>query len=94
MISIATYSGIIDNCNMSDIGPLAMKLQSVARDGPAAGDACDDFVNQAFNQQGNINIYDIYADVCTASDNRRRLAGDDYPSGGVIGYDPCIDNKV
>ena len=25
---------------------------------------------------------------------RRRLAGADYPSGGVKGYDPCIDNKV
>ena len=33
-------------------------------------DACDDFVNEAFNEQGNINIYDIYADVC--GDNVRR----------------------
>ena len=29
-----------------------------------SGDACDDFINLAFQQQGNINIYDIYADVC------------------------------
>lgn len=25
---------------------------------------------------------------------RRQLGGADYPNGGVIGYDPCIDGKV
>jgi len=103
MISVDAYNAILDNCNLSSVGPLAAMRPEVnlfrTGGGLAADDddgpACNNAVNLAFAQQGNINIYDIYADVCTDSGKpKRRLAGADYPSGGVKGYDPCIDDKT
>jgi hypothetical protein len=40
----------------SDIGPLALKVKAAGRTIPL--DACDDATNDAFNELGNINIYD------------------------------------
>jgi len=51
-----TPPGIINNCNMSDIGPLALKVKAAGTKIPL--DACDDATNDAFNELGNINIYD------------------------------------
>ena len=33
MIAVATYQGIISNCKMSNVGPLAMTMQEVGRFG-------------------------------------------------------------
>jgi len=57
IISDETYSGIVANCNFSDVGPLSV------------GDSCDNFVNRAQSEMGNINIYDIYVNVCTQNFN-------------------------
>jgi serine carboxypeptidase-like clade 2 len=54
LISNETYQGIINNCDFGKIGPLKGDPQ----------DQCDMFVDSAFSEMGNINIYDIYVDVC------------------------------
>jgi hypothetical protein len=74
MISVDVYNGILNNCNLSAIGPLAVDEKSeLFRTMPDVeaeenlGDdyaVCSNFQNEAQNMLGNIWIYDIYADVC------------------------------
>jgi len=65
LISDESYNGIVANCNFSDIGPLKFKLDEADK----LMDACDNFLSRANAEMGNINIYDIYVNVCTQSLN-------------------------
>ncbi|KAG2491396.1 hypothetical protein HYH03_010187 [Edaphochlamys debaryana] len=63
LISDPTANGIRANCNFSRIGPLdphPEHANAVTRE-----ELCDDFCNKAFSELGQINIYEIYADLCT-----------------------------
>jgi len=60
LISDETYNGIVNNCNFTDIGPLKLNSWKLK-------DSCDDFLNTANIEMGNINIYDIFVNVCTQS---------------------------
>eukprot|EP01114_Cavostelium_apophysatum_P010762 TRINITY_DN2487_c0_g1_i1.p1 TRINITY_DN2487_c0_g1~~TRINITY_DN2487_c0_g1_i1.p1 ORF type:complete len:455 (-),score=74.19 TRINITY_DN2487_c0_g1_i1:20-1384(-) len=53
LISDQTFFGINTTCDYSDNGPFK-KRQT----------ACDDLMGAAAAEMGNINIYDIYVDVC------------------------------
>lgn len=74
MISVDVYNGVMNNCNLSAIGPLAVDEKSdlfrtmadVDYEESLGDDyaACSNFQNEAQNMLGNIWIYDIYADVC------------------------------
>jgi len=66
LISDDTYVGIRKNCNFSDIGPL-QEEDIVAVNSVPPMDVCNDFLQKATNEMGNINIYDIYVDVCLQS---------------------------
>lgn len=111
MISNDTLQGVLSTCNMSDIGPLF--AQSAAVEGArgrlgftsSSGDACDDFQNTAFAQMGNVNIYDVYVDVCNAASSAKSRATRVLPTGGLTegsnnaagcsnSYEPCIDDST
>jgi len=62
MISDQTFEGIYTTCNFSWNGPFDQK-RSVNQE------ACNNFVNTASTEMGNIDIYDIYVDVCLSSQN-------------------------
>jgi len=103
IISDESYIGMIQNCDFSNIGPLADPFGKPFKLGkdPAK---CNQFVNTAFTEMGNINIYDIYVDVCTQ--NRKTFeflagAGSIFHQavlkavGGIWPpYHPCGDNYV
>ncbi|EIE23392.1 peptidase S10, serine carboxypeptidase [Coccomyxa subellipsoidea C-169] len=88
LISDTTRDGLMNKCNFSRIGPL--QVEAVTKGSAKAESGFAD---------GGINIYDIYADVCSperASAEARQFAH-------VLGatraltegkYDPCIDGKV
>jgi len=63
MISDETYGGIMNNCDFAHIGPLSARNQT--RD-----DLCDTFLDVADTDLADINIYNIYGDICTSSSNR------------------------
>ena len=55
---------MLDTCNMSLIGPLAMELRAATTEGVQGGDeTCSDWVAQAQAEMGNMNIYDVRAVV-------------------------------
>lgn len=69
------FFGILDNCNMSGVGPLKSKtlqqaynLRKASSFEEQSGDSCEHYQNLATEQMGNINIYDIYVDVCNGQD--------------------------
>lgn len=125
LVSNASRNGILNTCNMSDIGPIALTSKSPSlREGSgrlgfvsllnadgsevtysyknSAAQSCDDWQNQAFNEMGNIDIYDAYVDVCaqasTSSTTEVQPSGTLTDSNNNAGcstsYDPCIDNAV
>lgn len=51
LISDETHDGIISNCNFS------------SSDAPTS-DACDSLQDKAFDEKGEVFIYDIYAPLC------------------------------
>jgi serine carboxypeptidase-like clade 2 len=72
LIPDETRDGLIKHCNMSRVGPLYQE-QAPAEEALLATDLaavpqpsplCQALVNQVPIQMGQINIYDIYADVC------------------------------
>ncbi|KAG2431440.1 hypothetical protein HXX76_009455 [Chlamydomonas incerta] len=70
LVSDQTAQGIRANCNFTRIGPLdphPAHANAETRD-----ELCDDFCNKAFDELGQINIYEIYADLCTAPPGLRR----------------------
>lgn len=68
LISDETYNGINSNCDFADIGPLKSDSRRVYDE-----DACDTFLDAASNEMGNVNIYDIYVDVCLSSQRSHEL---------------------
>jgi serine carboxypeptidase-like clade 2 len=83
-------------CNFSAVGPLRT----------ATDDKCTEYVDDASEQLGSINIYDIYVDVCVSSHAQaetrhfgKQLGRTHF--GGVStrpllkdSYDPCVDDEV
>ncbi|KAK9905794.1 hypothetical protein WJX75_006411 [Coccomyxa subellipsoidea] len=63
LISDTTRDGLMQKCNFSRIGPL--QVEAVSSDTKS----CDEYVNDSQTESGftngGINIYDIYADVCS-----------------------------
>lgn len=73
IISEEIHSDMVQNCNFSNIGPIAKASdrQAALRGGAQAAPdpaKCNNAVNTAFDAFNSINIYDVYVDVCTASD--------------------------
>ena len=57
---------------------------------------CDDFINQAMEEMGGINIYDVYADVCLENQPAKSPSSSSSKPFFLRQprYDPCIDNEV
>jgi len=70
LISDESYTGAMTTCNYTDIGPLATKRADASAVDPAQ---CNTWLNQASNEMGNIDIYDIYVDVCLSSQRGQEL---------------------
>lgn len=100
IVSDHASHGIKHHCNFATVGPLADSDD---------GMRCVVAVNEAMQNMGDINIYDIYADVCLPP--RARAAAErlgellETSPAGVAArpalrlrrsgkYDPCIDNEV
>ncbi|GAQ88391.1 serine carboxypeptidase [Klebsormidium nitens] len=97
IISDAAYYGVANTCDFNEVGPLL-----------SISEKCSKYVQQAFREMGPINIYDIYADVCTygkaARDETRHFAKQLARTGTPLAarhlltappeYDPCIDDEV
>jgi len=62
IISTATFEGISKYCDFNTIGPLLASNTGMGTEPDP--DLCNGFVNDSFREMGNINIYDIFADVC------------------------------
>ncbi|KAL8554455.1 hypothetical protein ACS0TY_002596 [Phlomoides rotata] len=71
LMSDETHQGILANCNFSS---------SEAPD----SEVCDKFQDKAYNEQGNVFTYDIYAPLC----------GSNSTSPSISSYDPCSDDYV
>jgi serine carboxypeptidase-like clade 2 len=99
LISDESFYGMNSTCDYANIGPL--KKRSASPDSLQ----CNKYISQATQEMGNINIYDIYVDVCPIK------------SGGYLGqmakyssfhqvvqetmgdyidpaYQPCLDNHL
>eukprot|EP01120_Amphizonella_sp_Union-15-10_P000177 TRINITY_DN10214_c0_g1_i1.p1 TRINITY_DN10214_c0_g1~~TRINITY_DN10214_c0_g1_i1.p1 ORF type:complete len:464 (-),score=75.41 TRINITY_DN10214_c0_g1_i1:73-1464(-) len=59
IVPVSTVDEIKKYCNLSHYGPLDSSYFTAT--------ACDQAVQKADDQMGNISIYDIYADVCVSS---------------------------
>ncbi|KAL6748591.1 serine carboxypeptidase-domain-containing protein [Haematococcus lacustris] len=65
LVSDSSAEGIRVNCNLSYIGPLDHHPASPSN--PASKEQlCDLYSNRAMKELGDINIYHIYADMCSA----------------------------
>jgi len=97
LISDSSYYGVMNSCNLSAVGPLKA----------SATNDCDKFIDAANNELGNINIYDIYVDICVSASakaetrhfakqlRRTRHGGlSTRPLLKEDSYDPCVDDEV
>eukprot|EP01102_Stenamoeba_stenopodia_P000791 TRINITY_DN1073_c0_g1_i1.p1 TRINITY_DN1073_c0_g1~~TRINITY_DN1073_c0_g1_i1.p1 ORF type:complete len:491 (-),score=101.97 TRINITY_DN1073_c0_g1_i1:72-1496(-) len=66
IISESTFNGLNATCNFSDIGPI-LRAKENADFYTINPLECDDYQNISFVEMGNINIYDIYQDVCLSN---------------------------
>lgn len=80
LISDATYNNIMNNCDF--------KQQNVSS-------ACNNYLNYANTEMGNIDPYDIYTPPCTQPVGSGRFAKltKSIPRRRA-GYDPCIENNA
>eukprot|EP00192_Tetraselmis_astigmatica_P006177 CAMPEP_0117658360 /NCGR_PEP_ID=MMETSP0804-20121206/5824_1 /TAXON_ID=1074897 /ORGANISM="Tetraselmis astigmatica, Strain CCMP880" /LENGTH=511 /DNA_ID=CAMNT_0005464879 /DNA_START=90 /DNA_END=1622 /DNA_ORIENTATION=+ len=111
IISTDTAEGMKAHCDFSTIGPLKVQSGAQMSEERALDQLkCDMFVDRAFVEMGNINIYDIFADVCVAEEQRvmqqmaKALLG--LPASTSLrhalkdfptnegDYDPCVDDEV
>jgi len=73
LISDETYQGIISNCNFSNIGPLTyfeedeIQVFSARKERKLDPATCNDFLDTANTEMGDIDIYDMYVDVCNSA---------------------------
>jgi len=94
IISRATFIGLNTTCDYDNVGPLSSGQR----------DACDDFQSRASEEMGNIDIYDIYWDVCLKSTHpgpalMHHLAGSDshinkFAKLFAVTYNPCVDDYL
>mmetsp|Transcript_10523 Transcript_10523/g.29949 ORF Transcript_10523/g.29949 Transcript_10523/m.29949 type:complete len:534 (+) Transcript_10523:106-1707(+) len=63
IISTETAQGIRQYCNFSSDGPFRSDFGE-------DDEKCDEFIDQSTVEMGNINIYDIFADVCLKGQQR------------------------
>ncbi|GER56661.1 serine carboxypeptidase-like protein [Striga asiatica] len=70
LISEQTHDGIVKNCNYSLPDPFE-------------GD-CEKYIDEAYKEKGNIDIYDIYAPLC----------GSPSTAPSISSYDPCSTQYV
>ncbi|KAK9824563.1 hypothetical protein WJX72_011326 [[Myrmecia] bisecta] len=107
MVSDETRTGVRDHCNFSNIGPLAQdELQPLALQRRHIDDEeCTKLINSMRFEMGDINIYDIYVDVCHydrafAEAKQLALQARGRPSALAASipapgqYDPCVDDEV
>ncbi|KAI8498460.1 hypothetical protein Bbelb_236620 [Branchiostoma belcheri] len=75
LISDRTYNNINKACNYSAIGPLlANGEQTLLSSSPdRLRDECEMLLAEAHTEMGNINIYNIYVDVCLRRRGGRQL---------------------
>ncbi|XP_035687682.1 putative serine carboxypeptidase-like 23 [Branchiostoma floridae] len=75
LISDRTYNNINKACNYSNIGPLlANEKQALLSSSPGRlKDECELLLAEAHTEMGNINIYNIYVDVCLKHRDGRQL---------------------
>lgn len=64
LISDETYSGIADNCDFSNVGPLDHQKGNSSNG--SKEELCDKWCQRVPIEMGPINIYQILADVCLA----------------------------
>lgn len=80
LVSDECMAGIATTCNLTNIGPLKVSADGVGgqfeavktmgkalRPDVGSQGGCDYWQNRCSSEMGNVNIYEIYADVCTAS---------------------------
>jgi serine carboxypeptidase-like clade 2 len=95
IISNATFTDIITHCNFSDVGPFVTSMRGRAL---LPGADCSSAISQASKEMGNINLYDIYVEMCLGQEED----GEHFGNGGlsaarksrqhsVSSQDPCID---
>ena len=113
IISEYSYRGVLAYCDFAAIYPLMMTTMSM--DGSTTflksslsslsssdEEKCDAYVSQAMSEFQDINIYDVYADVCltppSSSDAAAAAAAvptlRQHHKRHQSKYDPCIDNEV
>jgi len=88
LISDQTFKGLVDSCNFH-MDPLQY-----------GSDTCDQWMNVANAEMGNIDIYDIYADVCLSSNTKyqflKYLASSDSVFSSFakarLNMEPCEDD--
>jgi serine carboxypeptidase-like clade 2 len=93
LISDMTFEGLNSTCDFFNIGPLTSDPE-----------ACNQFQQTASNEMGNIDIYDIYANVCLTSAHPGRqllthLAAANsklsvFAKAATVGYAPCVDTYL
>ncbi|BBN16519.1 serine carboxypeptidase-like clade II [Marchantia polymorpha subsp. ruderalis] len=106
LISDTSFYGMVKTCNLSSSGPLREYQQGRLKSSRAELQ-CDDYIDLSTKEMGDINIYEIYVDVCVGASaqaetkhfakqlNRlRRGALGALPLKTSANYDPCIDNEV
>ncbi|KAA0150533.1 hypothetical protein FNF27_03987 [Cafeteria roenbergensis] len=93
LVSDACLAGIAQTCNLTEVGPLMAASGLPAASGgqfkavvdmaralvPDAANrgGCNFWQNECSAEMGNVNIYEIYADVClSSSSSTRRAEGD------------------
>lgn len=59
-----TYKCLMKNCDFTDIGPLKEKSELYKRNVNADPAKCNECLATSTQEMGNINIYDIYVDMC------------------------------
>lgn len=79
LISDSSIQGLKENCNFSWIGPLEQHAHHNKPQGKS--ELCDNYCDQASEELGNINIYQIYADVCLPA----RVTGPAQQLASVLG---------
>lgn len=90
LVSDATFEGLSKTCNFSTIGPLSVTDSAAKRSSPTTramqamldslrssetdDNNCNNYQLLADDEMGNVNIYDVYVDVCATSDGELRYA--------------------
>lgn len=89
LISEQTYNGMVNACDFYNIGPLK-----------ASPAECEMYQNLSSQEMGNIDIYDIYSDVCLQQNSATNLVKHiaasksklaTFAQSRLVGMEPCED---